>query len=68
MTPDQKKSYQKLSTSVKFLKYNLGAVLKGYKVRSVYHKNALIQQYRAEFREQVLFETYLKLQDFRINL
>jgi hypothetical protein len=40
ITPDQKKSYQKLGTSVKFLKYNLGAILKGHKVRQVYHKNA----------------------------
>ena len=59
MTPDQKKSYAKLSTSVKFLKYNLGAILKGYKARQVYRTNPLIQQYRAEFRDQVQFETYL---------
>ena len=42
ITPDQKKSYQKLSTSVKFLKYNLGAILKGHKIRQVYRKNAQI--------------------------
>jgi len=68
ITPDQKKSYQKLSTSVKFLKYNLGAILKGYKVRQVYQNDVLIQQYRAEFRDQVRFETYLQLQVYRINL
>jgi len=50
------------------LKYNLGAILKGYKVRQVYQNDVLIQQYRAEFRDQVRFETYLQLQVYRINL
>ena len=68
MTPDQKKSYQKLSTSVKFLKYNLGAILRGHKIRQVYRKNPLIQQFRSEFREQSQLEVYLGLQIFRINL
>jgi len=45
---------------LKFLHSKLGAVLKGYKTRRIYHNNKIVRKYRIEFREIISFAYNLK--------
>ena len=43
--------HKAIENRLKFLHSKLGAVMKGYKTRRIYHNNKIIRKYRIEFRE-----------------
>lgn len=45
------KRHSLIENRLKFLHSKLGAVMKGYKTRRIYHNNKIIRKYRLEFRE-----------------
>jgi len=49
-----------MERKLKFLHSKLGAVMKGYKTRRIYHNNKIIRKYRTEFREIIHFAYNLK--------
>jgi hypothetical protein len=47
--------FEKYATSLRFINFNFGAVLQGYKARRIYFNNSLIRQYRIEYRDLIQF-------------
>ena len=49
-----------MERKLRFLHSKLGAVMKGYKTRRIFHNNKIIRKYRQEFREIIQFAYQLK--------
>jgi hypothetical protein len=49
-----------MQDKLRFLHQTLGAVVKGYKCRRIYHNNKLISKYRQDFRDLIHFAYSLK--------
>ena len=58
--PKQELKKQLMEKRLRFLHQRLGAVMKGYKTRRIYHNNKTIRRYRIEFRELIQFAYNLK--------
>ena len=54
------RKHKLVENRLKFLHSRLGAVMKGYKTRRIYHNNKIIRKYRIEFREIIQFAYNLK--------
>jgi hypothetical protein len=48
------------ASSLRYINFNFGAVLHGYKARRIYFNNSLIRQYRVEYRDLIQFAFMLQ--------
>ena len=53
-------SKTEMQEKLRFLHQQLGAVMKGYKCRRIYHNNKIIGKYRQDFRDLIHFAYSLK--------
>lgn len=57
---EKKEKFARFQKGLRFLNYNFGNVIKGYKVRRIYFNNPCIRDRRIEFRDLIQFAFMLQ--------